>query len=116
MAGSDIAVGAGNGRPIDIDHPLASTHLLISEEKLPNDLQRFRAWIEADFAIDRLAYLDDAAILEEFQRHQERLGKRPSLRELGRLFGASPTTIGKALNRAASGHVASPSPRKHSRK
>ena len=115
VAKPDIAVGAGKGQPIDIDHPLASTHLLISEGKLPNDLLRFRAWVEADFAIDKLVYLDDATILEEFQRQLARLGKRPSLRELGKVFKASPETIRHALLRAVHGEGVSPSRRRHSR-
>lgn len=115
VAKPDIAVGAGKGQPIDIDHPLASTHLLISEGKLPNDLLRFRAWVEADFAIDKLVYLDDATILEEFQRQLERHGKRPSLRELGKVFKASPETIRQALLRAVHGEGVSLSRRRHSR-
>ena len=105
-AGSDVAVEVGKGLSIDIDHPLASKRALITEKKLVNDLQRFRAWIEADFSINKMVYVDVATVLGEFSRQQKLLGRKPSLRELGAALGRAPTTIGKALRSASLGNIA----------
>ena len=115
-AGADIAIGAGKGLPIDIGHPLASPHAVITQGKLINDLQRFRAWIEADFATDKLVYLDDLTVLGEFQRQKKHLGRNPSLRELGAVFGRAPTTISKALRRASLGNHPNPPRRRYAKR
>ena len=119
-AGADIAAGAGMDSEIDVDHPLASTSAVISDQALVLDLQRFRAWIDADFSIDGLAYLADAAVLDEFLRQRKELQRKPSLRELAAVLKASPTTIAEALKRAQKraqhGKGGSPSRRKYSKK
>ena len=115
-AGADIAAGAGRGCAIDFDHPLTSTTAVVSDRELVLDLHRFRAWIDADFAIDGLAYLSDAAVLDEFLRQQGELEREPSLRELAAVLKASPTTIDEALKRAKRGEGDGPLRRKYSKR
>ena len=115
-AGADLAAGAGKDCEIDVDHPLTSTFAVVSDRELVLDLHRFRAWIDADFSIDGLAYLSDAAVLDEFLRQQEELEREPSLRELAAVLKASPTTIDEALKRALRGEGDSPSRRKYSKR